>query len=72
MKGEGVRGNNNNYTNVSLRLCINVYQYIDAQSHLLHTLSLPLFLPPSPSPSHTPTHTPTHTHTQGQEQIRQI
>ena len=58
----GGKGQQNNYTNVSLRLCIIIHQYIDAQSHLLHTLSLPLIH----------THTP-HTHTNTYiEQIRQI
>ena len=41
---EGGGGWGNNYTNVSLRLYIIMHQYIDAQSHLLYTLSLPLFL----------------------------
>ena len=58
-KGEGGQGNKNNYTNVSLRLCITIHQYIDAQSHLLHKPSLSLSHPP---PN-------THTYT---EQIRQI
>ena len=42
-RGRGT-GNKNNYTNVSLRLCINIHQYLDTQSHLLHTLS------PTPTP----------------------
>ena len=42
MKGERGRGNRNNYTNASLKLCKNIHQYIDSQSHLLHTLTLPL------------------------------
>ena len=57
----GGRDNKNNYTNVSLRLYIIIHQYIDAQSHLLHKVSL------SPSHPHTHTHThtqiPHHTHT---------
>ena len=57
-EGEGGQGNKNNYTNVSLRLCITIHQYIDAQSHLLHTLSLPFSLSLS---IHTYTRTP-HTH----------
>ena len=61
MKGEEEGGNKNNYTNVSLRLCINIHQYIDAQSHLLHTLPLSLSLPLSHSLSHTHTHTHTQT-----------
>ena len=60
MKEEGGRGNKNNCINVSLRLRIIIHQYIDAQSHLLHTLSLPLSLSP-PHPPHTHT---THTLTQ--------
>ena len=32
--GGGGRGNENNYTNVSLRLCISIHQYINGQSHL--------------------------------------
>ena len=55
----GGRGNRNNYTNVSLRPCTIIYQYIDAQSHLLHTHSLSLSLPPL-SLSHT--HTTPHLH----------
>ena len=43
---------------VSHGLCINIHQYIDAQSYLLHTLSLPLSLPLI----HTHTNTHTHTH----------
>ena len=35
----GGRDNKNNYTNVSLRLYIIIHQYINAQSHPLHTLS---------------------------------
>ena len=42
MKGERGRGNRNNYTNASLKLCKNIHQYIDSQSHLLHKLTLPL------------------------------
>ena len=68
---EGGGGNKNNYTNVSLRLCIIIHRYIDAQSHLLHThthtlslslsLSLPLSLPLPLNP-HTRTHHTAHTH----------
>ena len=69
--GAGRRGNKNNYTNVSLRLFINIQQYIDAQSHLLRTLSpslsLPLPFSLSLSLSYTHIHT-THTNT---EQIGQ-
>ena len=61
MKEEGGRGNKSDYTNVFLRLRIITHQYIDAQSHLLHTHSLS----PSLSSFHTHTHThhTTHTHT---------
>ena len=66
----GGQGNKNNDTNSYLRLYIIIHQYIDAQSHLLHTHSLPVSL--SPSHPHTHTHTPPpHTHTYT-EQIRQI
>ena len=54
----GGRDNKNNYTNVSLRLYIIIHQYIDEQSHLSHTLSLPLSLSLSIY-----THTPHTTHT---------
>ena len=62
------RGYKNNYTETyTLRLYMNIHQYIETQSHLLHTLSLPLSLSPSLSlsPYHpnTHTHTCTHTHT---------
>ena len=57
MKEEGEQSNKNDYTNVSLTLCIIIHQYIDTQSHLLHTLSSP------PSLSSTHTHTHAHTHT---------
>ena len=60
------RGNKNDYLNASLRLSIIIHQYIDSQSHLFHTFSLPLSL--SLSSTHI-THTHTHTYT---EQIRQI
>ena len=40
----GGMANQSNHINVSLGLCINIHQYINAQSHLLHTLSLPLSL----------------------------
>ena len=65
MKVEGGWGNKNNYTNVFLRLCINIHPYIDAQSHLLHTLFFPLSLslPLSLPLIHTHTHTHIHTHT---------
>ena len=62
---EGGGGTENNYANVSFRLDVIIHQYINAQSHLLHTLYLPLPLNPH---THTHTHT-THTRTQ---QIRQI
>ena len=45
-------GYQNNYTNVSLRLYIIIHRYIDAQSHLLLTLSLLSSL--SLSSTHTP------------------
>ena len=64
MKEEDGQGNKNDYTNVSLRICIIIHQYIDAQLHLLHILSLfpPLSLS-LPSYTHTHTHTHIHTHT---------
>ena len=57
---EGGGDEKNNDTNVSLRFYIIIHQYIDAQSHLLHTLSLPFSLSLS---IHTYTRT-THTLTQ--------
>ena len=57
MKEEGGRGNKSDYTNMFLRLRIITHQYIDAQSHLLHTHSLPLSLSLSLSSTHTHTHT---------------
>ena len=39
---EGGGGNKNNYTDVSLWLCVIIPQYIDTHPHLLHSLSLPL------------------------------
>ena len=52
MKEEGGMRLQNNYTNVSLRFYIIIHQYIDAQSHLLHTLS-PSFSPPLNPHTHT-------------------
>ena len=49
------------YINVSLILYIIIHQYIDAQSHLLHTLSLSHSLSLSPSHPHTHSHTTSHT-----------
>ena len=60
MKGEGERGNKKKYKNVSLRLCIIIHEYIDAQSRLLHTLSLTLSLPLIHTHTHTHTHTTPH------------
>ena len=62
-EGGGGQGNKNNYKNVSLRLYINIQQYINTQSHLLHTLS------PFLAPSHTHIYTHTRSYT---EKIRQI
>ena len=60
--GGGGTGLQNDYTNVSLRLYIIIHQYINAQSHPLHTLSPPsLSLPLNPH-THTHTHTTPHTH----------
>ena len=44
MKEEGGDRGTKYSTNVSVRLYILIHQYIDAQSHLLHTPSLPLLL----------------------------
>ena len=51
-EGEGGTGEQNNYTNISLRLYKIIRQYIDARPHLLHTLSLPLPLSLSLSSTH--------------------
>ena len=61
---EGGGDEKNNDTNVSLRFYIIIHQYINTQSHLLHTLYLPLS-------QSTHTHTTNHTNTYT-EQIRQI
>ena len=53
-EGGGGTGQQNNDTNVSLRLYVLLHQYINAKSHPLHTHALP---PPSPFQSiHTHTH----------------
>ena len=57
---EGDGGNKNNYTNVSLRLCI--ITHINTVSHLLRSLSLSLSLSLSPPSTHT--YTTHHTLTQ--------
>ena len=60
-EGVGGQGNKNNYTNDSLKLCINIHQYINAQSiHCTYSLTLSFSpLPLSLSSTHT------HTKTQG-------
>ena len=63
MKEEGGRGNKNNYKHVSVGLCTIKHQYIDAQSHLLHTHTLSLSPSLSLSSTHTHTHAHAHTHT---------
>ena len=63
MKGEGGHGYKKIITEMFLLPCINIiHQYIDAQSDLLHTLSLSFS--PSLSLSSKQTDTHTHTHTQ--------
>ena len=67
-EGEGGTGYQNNYTNVSLRLYIIIHQYINAQSHPLHTLSLSLSLSPSQS-TYTHIHHTPHTHRANQAEV---
>ena len=55
-EGGGRGGNKNNCTNVSLRLCIIIHQYIDA-----HTLSPSLPLPLIHTDTHTTHYTNTYT-----------
>ena len=71
IKEAGGKGNKNTYE-IFLSDCIIIHQYINTQSHLLHTLSLPLSLSPSHPHTHTPhLTTPHHTHSYT-EQTRQI